>query len=130
MSAMLLRDRLREVLSASLGTYTLGNGERTPAIFCTDKGDSWHNDRTVRGLEVVSIVCPSNKYVVFLKVWEDNPMAQTVDFQEVCSVIQQNFPIDTYDVIEIEEQPELRSMVKLTINSQGIFNYEQDFLGA
>ena len=128
MSAMLLRDRLRELLVNHLGTYTLANGETTPAIFCTDKSDSWHNDRTVHGLEVVTIVGPSSKYIVYLKVWEDDPQKVTVDLQEICTLIQQQLLVESYDVIEIEGQPELRSMIKLTLNSQGVFTFEDDFL--
>ena len=128
MSALLLRDRLRELLVNHLGIYTLGNGETTPAIYCTDKSDSWHNDRTVHGLEVVTIVGPSSKYIVYLKVWEDDPQKVTVDLQEICTLIQQQLLVESYDVIEIEGQPELRSMIKLTLNSQGVFTFEDDFL--
>ncbi|MGL5060907.1 MAG: hypothetical protein ACRC62_13105 [Microcoleus sp.] len=127
-NAMKLRDRLRDMLSAHLGVYTLANGEETPAIYCTEKGDAGHNDRTVRGLEVVVVIVPSSKYVVFLKIWESDITVQTVDLQMICSLIQQQLPIETFDVIEIDEQPELRAMVKLTINSQGIFTFEDDYL--
>jgi hypothetical protein len=128
MSAMLLRDRLRVLLVNHLGTYTLGNGETTPAIYCAEKADGWHNDRTVRGLEVISVVVPSSKYVVYLKLWEDDPTAVTVDLQEVCALIQQELLVESFDVIEIEEQPELRSMINLSINARGVFNFEDDFL--
>lgn len=125
MTALLLRDKLRSILIDHLGTYHLANGETTPAIFCTEKGDAQHNDRTVTGLEVVVPVVPGSKYTVYLKVWGD---VETIDIKEVCSIISSYFPIEEFDQIEIGEQPELRSMIKLTINVEGIFNFEEDFL--
>ena len=128
MSAMLLRDRLRTLLASKLGTYTLANGVQTPAIYCAEKADAWSNDRTVIGLEVITLVVPTMKYPVILKYWEADRLAPGVDLREVCDLIQQHLCIESFENIEIPEQPELRSVIKCVVNGQGFLNYADDFL--
>ena len=96
MSAMLLRDRLKELLVDKLGTYTLANGVEVPAIYCSEKADAWSNDRTVKGLEVITLVAPNRKYPVILKYWEVDRLAPGVDLRQVCDLIQQHLCIGMY----------------------------------
>jgi hypothetical protein len=127
MSAQLLRDRLRELLADDLGTYTLANGEKVPAIYCTEKADSRSNDRTVEGLEVITIVVPGSKYPVILKSWQST-QSEFIDIKKVCNKIGLYFGIESFENIEVGEQPELRSIVKCIINAQELFTFEEDFL--
>ena len=128
MSAMLLRDRLKELLVDKLGTYTLANGVQVPAIYCAEKADAWSNDRTVKGLEVITLVVPTRKYPVILKYWEVDRLAPGIDLRQVCDLIQQHLCIESFENIEIEEQPELRSVVKCVVNGEDFLNYVDDFL--
>lgn len=128
MSAMLLRDRLKEILANKLGTYTLSNGVQVPAIYCAEKADAWSNDRTVVGLEVITLVVPTMKFPVILKYWETDRLAPGIDLKEVCDLIQQHLCIESFENIEIAEQPELRSVIKCVVNGQGFLNYSEDFL--
>ena len=129
MSAQLLRDRLKELLADKLGTYTLSNGETVPAIYCAESADAWSNDRTVKGLEVIAVVAPTMKYPVYLKYWEIDRLVPGIDLKIVCDLIQQHLCVESFESVEIPEQPELRSVIKCTVNGQGFFNYDDDFLG-
>jgi len=129
MSAMVLRDRLKEILADKLGTYTLSNGEIVPAIYCSERADAWSNDRTVKGLEIITVVSPVMKYDVYIKYWEIDRLASSMDLKNVCDLIQQHFCVDSFESLKLPEQPELRTIIKCVVNAQGFLNYDHDFLG-
>jgi hypothetical protein len=84
MTVLELRNALASLLSASLGTYTLGNGSTTPAISVRAVGERRPVDTTVTGMEVVIVRDPElspidaykdpgafREWTVYLIDWSD-----------------------------------------------------------
>jgi hypothetical protein len=84
MTVLELRNALAALLTASLGTYTLGNGSTTPAISVRAVGERRPVDTTVTGLEVVIVRDPEltpvevykepgafREWTVYLIDWSD-----------------------------------------------------------
>jgi hypothetical protein len=84
MTVLELRNALAALLTASLGTYTLGNGSTTPAISVRAVGERRPVDTTVTGLEVVIVRDPEltpvevykepgafKEWTVYLIDWSD-----------------------------------------------------------
>jgi hypothetical protein len=84
MTVLELRNALAALLTASLGTYTLGNGSTTPAISVRAVGERRPVDTTVTGMEVVIVRDPEltpldayrapgsfREWTVYLIDWSD-----------------------------------------------------------
>jgi hypothetical protein len=61
-----LRDKLLDLLSDQLGTYTLKGDNLTPAIAIRSTGEPLPTDRTVTGLEVTILKAPSREPTALL----------------------------------------------------------------
>ena len=127
MSATKLRDKIFNLTSQYLGTYTLNNGETTPAILCSDRSDP-RNDRTCNGLEIIVLNIPTGKHPVFFKVWQRSSVLPHANVNKVIEILSQHLVLEDVEQIEIPEQIELRSILKATINAQAVFTFEDDFL--
>jgi hypothetical protein len=128
MSATKLRDKIADRLSSFIGTYTLTNEETTPAIYCAHSGDASSNDRTCNGLEIVVVNSPNHNYVLYLKSWARTNLEPIVDLDAIIAKLESEFVVSHQETIVIPEQPELRFVVKLTIDANSIFTYDDDFL--
>ena len=90
MNILQLRSEIEALLSSQLGTYTLPNGETTPAIAVRPEGEALSADTTADGLEVVIIRDPDltailqyadadtiRRWVVYLVVWNTYVQVET-----------------------------------------------------
>jgi hypothetical protein len=127
MSAIQLRDAMLEKIGPDLiGVYTLSNNERTPAIYCTSQGDSSTNDRRCQGVEVVILNSGTKRYVLYIKNWDSLNNRSNVD--QIINKIERYFTIAEREEIKIKEQPLLKMMIKLTIDTDQYFEYDETFL--
>lgn len=124
MSAVELRNAIADRLPELIGEYTLANQEKTPAIYCAYQGDASTNDRTCEGLEILVINSTSHKYSVYLKHWG----TAASNLESVTRKLQRYFVVSSIEEIKIKEQPRLRTVVKLTIDAEQLFEYDSDFL--
>ena len=127
MSATQLRDAILERAGPSLiGIYTLSNGEQTPAIYCTSQGDSSTNDRKCAGVEIVVLNGGTRRHVLFIKNWDILNDRSNVD--QIINKIERYFTIAEREEVKVKEQPLLKMVIKLTIDTEQYFEYDETFL--
>ena len=125
MDVLILRSQIASVLSADLGTYTLANGETTPAISVCDDGYRTSAGTTVTGLEAVLISQPRlvpvreyqaqnaiREWTVYLLGWGSG-----VDLQEPAALLVAAFPGTDVRPVAVNGYQGAQNQMRLTIRT-------------
>lgn len=125
MDVTVLRAQVEAVLSADLGTYTLANGETTPAISVRDPGKGLAPGTRVSGLEAVIYSVPEmlpvreyqsdnaiRAWSVYLVGWGDG-----VDMQTASASLLANFPGADVATLSVPEDIGPRNQMRVTIKT-------------
>jgi len=123
-----LRGALATALTAHLGTYTLGNGNTTPALVVRDPGQGMTAGTTVSGLEVVISSVPDLEQQLQYK---DSPFVQTwnvflvdwggADLEGAAALVQAGFPGTTAVILAVTEDigPKRQTQLRIPLSREG-----------
>ncbi len=125
MNLLELRTELASLLSASLGTYTLPNGDTTPAISVRSSGEALPTGTTVTGLEVVLIRDPDltpipqytdsgalRSWTVFLIDWSD-----ATDLEPIGAYLVEAYPGTQVTTVAVPKGTGPQNQMRVTIQS-------------
>lgn len=125
MDVLTLRAQIEAVLSSYLGTYTLSNGETTPAVSVRDPGQGQTPGTKVNGLEVVILsqpeMVPVREYQNdnAIRVWSVYLVGwgSSVDLQESSAALMANFPGSEVATLSVPEDVGPRNQMRVTIRT-------------
>ena len=128
MDILALRGALATALTAHLGTYTLGNGNTTPALVVRDPGQGMTAGTSVSGLEVVISSVPELEQQLQYK---DSPFVQTwnvflvdwggADLEGAAALVQAGFPGTTAVILAVTEDigPKRQTQLRIPLSRVG-----------
>jgi hypothetical protein len=125
MNVLTLRTELQTLLSAKLGTYTLGNGNTTPAVSVRATGESLQPGTTVSGIELVIVRDPDSQplpqyrqqrafdvWTVYTVKW-----GGTAELVEVRDLVLTAYPGTTFETPRVPEGLGPKAQLRLTIRT-------------